>query len=147
MKKNLVILVALIVIIIGAILIINQSNTPGMNKSTTTQNTFQALSAQELDKMLESKDFVLIDVHTPEQQHVPKTDYLIPYNQTETLVRAIPDKNQKVVLYCRSGNMSKIAAQELVDRGYTNIFDLNGGMKEWLGEDRETLPVGSIVAL
>jgi rhodanese-related sulfurtransferase len=42
-----------------------------------------------------------------------------------------PDKNAKVVIYCRSGNMSTQAAGELVQAGYTNIWELGGGMIAW----------------
>lgn len=106
--------------------------------------TFKSISSEQLNEMLENKDFIMIDVHTPEQEHIPGTDYLISYDETEKIAAKIPSKDAKVVLYCRSGNMSKSASKELVEMGYTNIYELENGLNEWNAEDREVLPKGSI---
>jgi rhodanese-related sulfurtransferase len=106
--------------------------------------TFTSISSKQLSTMLENKDFVMIDVHTPEQEHIPGTDYLISYDETEKIVEKIPSKDAKVVLYCRSGNMTKSASKELVKMGYTNIYELENGLNEWNAEGREVLPKGSI---
>ncbi len=105
---------------------------------------FDSVSSQELSVMLENRDFILIDVHTPEQQHIPGTDYVIPYDDVDKITAVIPSKNSKVFLYCRGGNMSKRVAKELVQMGYTNIFELDKGLNEWLAEGRDVLPKGSV---
>ena len=46
---------------------------------------------------------------------------------------ALPDKNQMILIYCRSGNRSKEAAQKLADMGYTNVYEF-GGIETWEGE-------------
>lgn len=53
----------------------------------------------------------------------------------------------KVVLYCRSGNISKQTAKDLVDMGYTNVFELENSLNEWLDEERDVLPKGSIQSI
>lgn len=105
---------------------------------------FESISSTELASMLLDKDFTLIDVHIPEQEHVPGTDYMISYEDVDAIASVIPSKNSKVILYCRSGNMSKRTAKGLVEKGYTNVFELNEGMNEWISEGRDTLPKGSV---
>ncbi len=56
----------------------------------------------------------------------------IPYDEVEQKFSHLPrDKNAKIVLYCRSGHMSTIAAETLVNLGYTSIWELDVGMQAW----------------
>lgn len=55
----------------------------------------------------------------------------IPYNKVDEFFNKLPAKNQKIVLYCISDRMSTIAAQALAKEGYSNIYNLKGGMKAW----------------
>ena len=94
--------------------------------------SYKDVSATELAKMLKTKDFVLINVHIPFAGNIADTDISIPYDEIEQNLSQLPtDKNAKIVLYCRSGRMSEIAAEELVSLGYENIWNLNGGMVGW----------------
>lgn len=106
--------------------------------------TFNSISSEQLSTMLESKDFIMIDVHTPEQEHISGTDYMISYDEIEKIAEKIPSKDAKVVLYCRSGNMTKSTAKDLVEMGYTNIYELENGLNEWKAENRDVLSKGSI---
>ncbi|MGB0757343.1 MAG: rhodanese-like domain-containing protein [Patescibacteria group bacterium] len=90
------------------------------------------IGSQDLALMLEQKDFVLIDTHIPEQKHIPGTDVFISFNEiTDQLSQLPQDKNAKIVLYCRSGNMSERASQDLIELGYTNVYNLVGGTNAW----------------
>lgn len=90
------------------------------------------ISVAELQKMLEGKDFLFVNVHIPFEGDIPDTDLSIPFDEIEQNLDKLPsDKNSKIVLYCRSDRMSGIAAETLVKLGYTNIWNLDGGFVAW----------------
>jgi rhodanese-related sulfurtransferase len=96
--------------------------------------SYQNITPDELNSMLKDKDIVFINVHIPFAGNIAGTDLSIPYDEiTESayLAQLPTDKSARIVLYCRSGRMSEIAAEELVSLGYTNIRNLAGGMVEW----------------
>lgn len=98
------------------------------------------VSADRLSAMLAAKDFVLVNVHVPYEGELAKTDAFIPYDQIAAQTAALPaDKTAKIVLYCRSGSMSAIAARTLVGLGYTNVYNLDGGMNAWRARGFEVL--------
>jgi len=96
--------------------------------------SYTNINSQQLEAMFKDKDFVLVNVHIPFEGDIPNTDLSIPYDkitETQYLSQLPSDKNAKVILYCRSGRMSQIAAEKLVSLGYTNIWNLKEGMVEW----------------
>ena len=96
--------------------------------------SYTNISADQLHTMLRSKDFTLVNVHIPFAGKIAKTDVSIAYDQIEQNLSLLPaDKSAKIVLYCRGGRMSEIAAERLVAFGYTNIWNLKSGMMEWEG--------------
>lgn len=116
----------------------HMSHHPGRYEECFTNNNkekvteYYSISADDLSDMLKHKDFTLIDVHIPEQNHIPGTDTFIPYNQiVERLTKLPQDKQAKLVVYCRSGSMSSQAAKELKGLGYANVYNLEGGVIEW----------------
>ena len=126
MKKILFLLLAVLVLV-GC-----QSNPITGETISTTAGSYQNITPTELKTMLGSKDFVLVNVHIPFAGNIPGTDVSIPYNEIEQNLDQLPtDKTVKIVLYCSSGRMSEIAAEELVSMGYTNVWNLKGGMVDW----------------
>lgn len=126
MKKSVTAGLILVIIVgIGVSTLILNSN-----KEADT-GTYTTISPDELSKMLQNKDFLLVNVHIPYQGEIPGTDLFIPYNKIDENLDKLPDKRAKIVVYCMSGRMSAIAASRLAELGYTNIMDLEGGMIAW----------------
>lgn len=90
------------------------------------------LTAPELNNILQRQDVFLVDVHTPEQQHIKGTDAFIPYDEIEKHQDRLPkDKTTPIYLYCEGGPMGNAAARSLHDLGYQHLFNLEGGTKAW----------------
>lgn len=97
-------------------------------------NTFEQISAAEAKALMETeKNYIILDVRTPEefsQEHI-KDAILIPdYEISEKAEKQLADKNQLILVYCRSGRRSKLACKELTKLGYTNIKEF-GGIIDW----------------
>jgi rhodanese-related sulfurtransferase len=90
------------------------------------------VTAPALKEMLERKDFFFVNVHIPYEGEIARTDAFVPYDKVGQQLHLLPPKkNAKVVLYCMSDRMSTIAAETLVRLGYTNVWNLKGGMADW----------------
>lgn len=123
----------LIFILLATLILAGCQSKPVTGETVTVSGgSYQNITSTELHAMLKNKDFVFINVHIPFAGNISDTDLSIPYDQIEQNLSQFPsDKNTKIVLYCRSGRMSQIAAEKLVSLGYTNIWDLKGGMVDW----------------
>ena len=125
----------LICILLSALMLTAcQSKTVAGETVTVAGGSYQNITPDELNSMSEDKDFVFVNVHIPFAGNISNTDLSIPYDQISTpeYLNQLPtDKNAKIMLYCRSGRMSEIAATELVALGYSNIWNLDGGMVAW----------------
>ncbi|MBI2763675.1 MAG: rhodanese-like domain-containing protein [Chloroflexi bacterium] len=94
--------------------------------------SYTSVSPARLTNMLKAKDFVLVNVHIPYEGEIDGTDRFIPYDQVANKLSDLPPaKNARILVYCRSGRMSTIAAKALVALGYTNVWELEGGMIAW----------------
>ena len=92
---------------------------------------YSDISVEELAGMSEDEDFVLVNTHIPYEGELPETDLFIPFDDVPSHLDKLPDKDAKIVLYCRSGSMSTSAAKELASLGYTNVLEVDGGMRAW----------------
>ena len=120
-------------LVLGALLLAACAPKPPAGQTVTVAGgTYSNISAMELQKMLKDKDFVFVNVHIPFAGNIAGTDVSIPYDEiSQKLSLLPPDKGYRIVLYCRSGHMSKLAAETLVKLGYTNVWSLDGGMQAW----------------
>ena len=108
-------------------------------KVSVEGGSYTDVSVAEMQTMLADKDFTFVNVHIPFEGDIAGTDLSIPYDQIDQNLGELPaDKDAKIVLYCRSGRMTAIAAQTLINLGYTNIWNLSGGMVAW---ERAGLPI------
>ena len=116
----------MLVLTTGTILLLSGCQGAGSAKG------FTDITVAELSTMLESKDFLFVNTHIPYEGEIAGTDAFIPYNELEQYADQLPaDKDARIVLYCRSGRMSEIAAAALVQQGYTQVYELDGGMIAW----------------
>lgn len=93
--------------------------------------TYKSLSmAEGIKLMSKDSDFILLDVRRPDEftaGHIPGAIQLTNESMTkENTAEVLPDKAQKIYVYCRSGRRSKLASQKLVDWGYSNIVEIGG---------------------
>ena len=101
------------------------------------ESTYRQINAEEADSMMEEEsDYLILDVRTAQEyseKHIPGA-INIPNETIGTEdIPELPDKEQLILVYCRSGNRSKQASEKLVKQGYTNIVEF-GGINGWTGE-------------
>ena len=99
--------------------------------------SYRQITQQEAQEIMNTeKDYLLLDVRTREEYdsgHIPGA-ICIPNETIGTEeIPELPDKEQLILVYCRSGNRSKQASEKLVQLGYTNIVEF-GGINSWTGE-------------
>ena len=98
---------------------------------------YKSISMNDAVALMESEqEYILLDVRTEQEYlsgYIPGAICIPNEDIDETIVELLPDKTQKIFVYCRSGNRSKQAAEKLANLGYTNIVEI-GGVKDWTGD-------------
>lgn len=121
-----------LLLLVSILLVSCQSKAVTGEDVPVAAGSYKDVTPKDLNTMLKDKDFVLVNVHIPFAGNIASTDLSIPYDEIEQNLSQLPSgKNAKIVLYCRSGHMSQIAAEKLVALGYTNVWNLKGGMIDW----------------
>ena len=123
MKKVIIILIILVVIIGGVIM---------LNKNTEKERTnqIQYVSMEEIATIMqENTNYIILDARTIEEYnegHIPNAICIPNETIDETVTTKLPNKDQLILIYCRSGNRSKQAALKLQQLGYTNLIEFGG---------------------
>ena len=96
--------------------------------------TYEQISGAEAKALMDSESgYIIIDARTQDeydQGHIPRAILIPEYEIADRAEKELPDKDQLILVYCRSGRRSKIAAEELVKLGYTNVKEF-GGIIDW----------------
>ena len=96
--------------------------------------TYDQISGAEAKALMDSESgYIIIDARTQEeydQGHIPEAIMIPEYEIADRAEKELPDKDQLILVYCRSGRRSKIAAEVLVKLGYTNVKEF-GGIIDW----------------
>ena len=101
------------------------------------EQSYRQIDMDEAIAMMEAEnDYIILDVRTPEEfseKHIPGAINVANETIGSEEIPELPDKDQLILVYCRSGNRSKQASEKLVALGYTNIIEF-GGINDWPGE-------------
>ena len=137
-----------VLVAVGAVLAgCSASNGSG----ATAAHGYDAVTPAAAVQLLGPADFeaaaagrVLINVHIPDEGSLPGTELSMPYNVIDARAADLPaDKATPLAIYCKSGNMSATAGRDLLDLGYSDVVELDGGMRAWQSSGRTLLPAGS----
>ena len=105
--------------------------------SNNKTNTYRQISMDEAVKMMAEKTgYIILDVRRPDEfaaGHIPGAINVANETIGKNEIPELPDKDQLIMVYCRSGRRSKEASEKLVKLGYTNIVEF-GGILDWKGE-------------
>jgi len=143
-QKN-IIIATLIVVALGLVWF--------MSKPSAQNNSLvKLISPSEFAERVREENAFIVDVHTPEQTHIPGTDAVIPFDRIQANTDKLPtDKSVPIFVYCRSGSMSATAAEEIAGLGFTNVYDLAGGTNAYkesnvmVSLSPETKTLGTVV--
>ena len=106
----------------------------GQNKENGQGAVYVNITAEEAKQIMDTEEgYIILDARTQEEYdegHIPAAIVISHEEITEKAEEMLTDKNQLILVYCRSGRRSKIAAEALVELGYTNIKEF-GGIIDW----------------
>ena len=101
---------------------------------TNAKANYQQISAQEAKNLMDTeKNYIILDTRTQEEfaeGHIDGARLIPEYEIAQRAEKELPDKSALILVYCRSGRRSKIASEELVKLGYTNVKEF-GGIIDW----------------
>ncbi len=124
MKKMIPVLLALMLLV-------------GCGTTSSETASYRQISMEDaVTMMAEEENYIILDVRTADEYaggHIPEAINFPNESIGSEEIPNLPDKNQLILVYCRSGNRSKQASEKLAALGYTNIVEF-GGINNWPGE-------------
>ena len=109
----------------------------GQTNENSKEAIYMNITAEQAKQMMDTEEnYIILDVRTPEEYaegHIPGAICISHDSIPTDTIPELPDKAQLIMIYCRSGRRSKLAAEQLVSQGYTNIVEF-GGVNTWQGE-------------
>ena len=137
MKNLIAIIVILVILVAIGIFLKNRNSSTEDNKVSVKEANIQYVSMNDIEKIMnENENYIILDVRTIEEYndgHIPGAICIPNETIDENVVSKLPDKEQLILIYCRSGNRSKQATKKLEDLGYLNLIEF-GGIIDWPGE-------------
>ena len=137
MKNLIAIIVILVILVAIGIFWKNRNSSTEENKVSVKEANIQYVSMNDIEKIMnENENYIILDVRTIEEYndgHIPGAICIPNETIDENVVSKLPDKEQLILIYCRSGNRSKQATKKLKDLGYLNLIEF-GGIIDWPGE-------------
>lgn len=128
-NKGIIVLICLIV----AIVLLLAYNKLGKGQADEV-NTYISVSAEEAKEYMDKEEnYIILDVRTQEEYdagYIPGAILIPDFEIADRAEKELPDKDQLILVYCRSGNRSKKASAKLVEMGYTNVVEF-GGINDW----------------
>ena len=133
--KKVIYIIVLIIIIVGVYtLVIEKKENSIDNKE---ESVIKYVSMDEIVQIMnENSNYIILDVRTMQEYnegHIPNAICIPNETISENIINKLPNKEQLILIYCRSGNRSKQAAQKLKNLGYTNLIEF-GGIIDWAGD-------------
>ena len=134
MSKVIYIVLIILIIVGGVILLLDKKDA---NFNSKKESSIKYVSMDDIFKIMnENEDYIILDVRTVEEYnegHIPNAICIPNETISEDVINKLPNKDQLILIYCRSGNRSKQAAEKLKKLGYTNLIEF-GGIIDWKGE-------------
>ncbi len=134
MRKYIILILAMIMILglVGC----GKDAAAGQAQNANEASYTQISMDEAVTMMEEETDYIILDVRRPDEfadKHIPNAINVPNETIGEDEIPELPDKDQIILVYCRSGNRSKQASKKLAALGYTKVYEF-GGINDWKGE-------------
>ena len=132
MSIYIILIIIVLVVVEGVIFMLNKQD-----KNSNNETTIKHVSMHDIVKIMnENTNYIILDVRTVAEYndgHIPNAICIPNETINGDIIDKLPNKEQLILIYCRSGNRSKQAAEKLKNLGYINLVEF-GGIIDWKGE-------------